>query len=148
MQLTLTFDETATNVDIAKRLREHANRLVSSSATVTTTAKPSKKARTEVPADDTFGDEVEETETTETEDEETMDDLGSDFEEEMEAKKSAKGKDLTKASLDGVRKALKAYATKYGREKAALILKKKFSVKSVDDLKPGQYGLVIKAATV
>ncbi len=90
--------------------------------------------------EESFDDAEEETEVEEEELEEE------ELEEEEEApKKSAKGKKLTEKDVNA---ACMAYAKKHDRKAALEILKKKFKVKSILELKPEQYADVMKALKV
>lgn len=169
MQLTLTFKEGSTNLDIAAALRYHANLIdgtknlakpeepltETESEDVEETPAPKKRGRPAAtvkkaaPATSFDEDEDEETVSVLVPSEESFEDEES-FEEETPAPKKAKPAKIT---IDDVNDACKAFARengggKEGREATLKILKKHFKVTSISDLAVEDYPKVLKALAV
>lgn len=163
MQLTLTFTEGSTNLDIAARLRFQAGlfeglepKVASSRANTDTPAEetpaPKKtKAKTAAKvkaAPASFDEDEETTEVEEPAAEEGFDEES--FEDETPAPKKTKAAKLT---LDNINDACKAFARengggKDGREAVLKILKKNFKVTSISELDVEDYPKVLKALAV
>jgi len=115
--------------------------------TSTTPPKTKKAAPVEEPEEidaDELSDELEAAEET-TDD---ADEMGFDEEAEQEApKKSAKAK-TAKLTEKDVNTAALAHARKHTRPKTLALLKSKFKVSSISELKPEQYSKVIEALKV
>lgn len=165
MQITLTFKEGSTNLDIAAALRYQAN-LIDGTKNLATPAEPLTvdEDAEETPAPKKRGrpaaaaapvkkaapasfDEDEDEETPAVEAEESFED--EDF-EETPAPKKAK---TAKVTIDDVNDACKAFARengggKDGREATLKILKKHFKVTSISDLAVEDYPKVLKALAV
>jgi len=117
----------------------------------TTTTKKAKKSApaATVDADDELAGDIEaeedELSLEATSDEDT--EMGFDDEEEVEEapKKATKSKKLTDKDVNA---AALAHAKKYTRPKTLELLKKKFKVASISELKPEMYGKVIEALKV
>jgi hypothetical protein len=168
MQITLTFKEGSTNVDIAAALRYQAN-LIDGTKNLATPAEPltvdedaketaapkakrGRPAAVKKTAPASF-DEDEETPAVEAEAEAEAEESFEDeesFEEETPAPKKAKPAKIT---IDDVNDACKAFARengggKDGREATLKILKKHFKVTSISDLAVEDYPKVLKALAV
>jgi hypothetical protein len=131
MQITIDVSKAKTPADIAEIIRQTANTF---SPIATTTATPAPK-KTAKPVDD----EDEEIETVE-------DDEDTDTEaDEVEETEDDADDEVT---LKAVQKAFREYAAENGDAKALKVLKTKFNVKSLKDLKPAQYKKAIQAVAV
>jgi hypothetical protein len=92
----------------------------------------------------------EDEEKTEAVDDEETDDTDEDEDDDEDEKPVKKGKTAKakKITADDVNDACKKHAKENGREATLKVLKKKFKVESVTELKPEQYEEVIKAVAV
>lgn len=165
MQLTLTFKEGSTNLDIAAALRYHAN-LIDGTKNLAAPAEPltadedaeetpapkktkAKTAAKAKPAAAASFEEDEETEVEEPATEESFEDEES-FDETPAPKKA---KAAAKITIDTINDACKAFARengggKDGREAVLKILKKSFKVTSISELDVEDYPKVLKALAV